>query len=330
MRALVTGATGFVGSVLCLRLAVEGHDVRALCRDPARARALAHPRVTPVRGDLLDAEALARATDGCDTVFHLAALAAVWAPDPADFDRVNVGGTRFVLEASRRAGVARVVCCSTAGVLGPSAGRPRTEADPREAPFFSDYERTKAAAEDLARAAAADGLPVVVVNPTRVYGPCPTPELPPLDGLISAWLAGRWRWLPGGGRPIGNYVRVDDVVDGLLRAAARGRPGERYLLGGEDASFAAFFEALERVTGLRRRMVSVPAPLMVPAAAGISALARLAGRAPPITPAWARRFLADWSMSSAKAEVELGYRPLGLDEGLAETVRWLRARPADG
>jgi nucleoside-diphosphate-sugar epimerase len=324
MRAFVTGATGFVGLGLCLQLRERGDDVRALVRDPRRAEVLARAGVELCEGDLDAApDVLARGMDRCDVVFHLAALAAP-AGDPRDFERINVDGTRRVLDAAAGADVARVVHTSTAAVLGPSSGAPLDEEEVRTAPFFGDYERTKAAAEDVVRERAATDLDVVIVNPTRIYGPTLLRPPPAFNRVVSAYLRGLWRVLPADGSALGNYVTVQDVIRGHLLAAERGRRGERYLLGGENASWRALFAAIERAAGRERWLVPVPASVLRAIAVAAAAGARIIGRSTPISEVWVDRFLADWAFSTAKAERELGYRPTPLATGLEHTVGWLR------
>ncbi|MCB9687255.1 MAG: NAD-dependent epimerase/dehydratase family protein, partial [Alphaproteobacteria bacterium] len=267
MKVYVTGATGFIGLGLCLELVARGAEVRALCRDPGRAGPLARAGVALHPGSLDEPGGLADAMGGCDLVFHLAALAATWSSAPNAFHRVNVDGTRAVLTAARRAGIRRVIHTSTAAVLGPAHGGPVRESDPRTTPFFTAYEETKAGAEEVARQAVAEGQDVVIVNPTRVYGPTPLRPQPPMNRLVAAYMAGSWRLLPGDGRALGNYVAVADVVAGHLLAAERGRSGERYLLGGEDASYTDIFELLGRVTGHRRRLIATPLTPLLAAAA---------------------------------------------------------------
>ncbi len=323
MDVMVTGATGFVGLALCQRLVEGGDRVRAFVRDAGRADSLRQAGIRVHLGTLDDGEALRRAMDGCERVFHLAALAAVWAPDPDAFRRVNVVGTREVLASARSAGVARVVHTSTAAVLGPASNGPVDEDTVRTTPFFSPYERTKAEAEAEVRAFCDEGGDAVVVSPTRVYGPTPRRPLPPMNRLVHAYRAGWWRFLPGDGSAIGNYVDVADVVEGHCLAADRGRRGERYLLGGQDVSFADLFAVLGRVTGMPHWLVPVPRVALMGGARAATTLAAATGRSPLLTPGWVHRFLLDWAMTSAKAERELGYRPRALEAGLARTIAWL-------
>ena len=328
MRILVTGATGYVGQRLAHRLADGGATVHALVRSPEKAKALAHERIVIFSGDILDPASLASAAEGCEAAFHAAALVSVWAKDPEDYRRVNVGGTLNVLDAAEAAGVRRVVITSTAGVFGPSDGGLVDEATPRSVPFFNEYESSKAEMHVAVKARVANGMHATIVCPTRIYGPGPMVEGNAATQMIARYVAGKWRALPGDGRRSGNYVFVDDVIEGHLAAMARGRPGEAYILGGENATYRQFFATLAEVSGARHRLFGVPVPLLLGFARIEQYRADRYGRKPLITPSWVRRYSHHWANSSAKAETELGYAPRMLTKGLAETVAWLRGGAA--
>ncbi len=326
MKVFVTGATGYIGAALTRALRDRGWEVRALARSRPRAAFLEAWGVRVVEGDLADEAGLARLCEGAEAGFHLAGYVKASGP-PEAYDEANVAGARRVFEAAARAGVRRLVFTSSAGVLGPAlSGLPVGEDTPRCVGFLNDYERTKAEAEALIPGFLERGLPVVSVNPTRVFG-CPVgPDLPPYTAMIDRYLRGRPMLIPGNGKSWGNYAYLDDVVAGHLAALDRGVPGERYLLGGEDATYRGFFEALGKAAGGPRRLPTVPAPLLYAAAALAGAAAKIGGGQPLITPAWVKRFLYDWRVSSAKAERVLGYRITPLPEALAETARRLRER----
>jgi farnesol dehydrogenase len=322
VRILVTGATGYVGQRLARRLADGGADVHALVRSPEKAKALAHERIAIFPGDILDAASLRAAAEGCARAYHAAALVSVWTRDPEDYRRVNVGGTLNVLDAARDTGVERVVVTSTAGVFGPSEGGLVDEATPRRIPFFNEYESSKA---EMHAAVRAHGMDAVIVCPTRIYGPGPLVEGNAATKMIARYVAGRWRALPGDGRRSGNYVFVDDVIDGHLAAMDRGQSGEAYILGGENATYRQFFATLADVSGRHQRLYPTPIALLMAFARVEQFRAERFGRKPLITPSWVRRYSHDWANSSAKAERDLGYAPRSLRDGLAQTVAWLRS-----
>jgi farnesol dehydrogenase len=330
--ALVTGASGFIGSTLVRVLAESGWPVRALVR-PGRAVAGGTDKaVRTVEGDILAPDTLARAMAGCTRVFHLAAYARNWARAPATFFAHNVLGTRNVLAAARAAGVERIVLTSTIVTFGPTppgavADETTARSDGRP---FTAYEETKALAEREALAAGDAGAPVVVVNPTRVYGPGPLSEGNSVTVMIDLYARGRFPFLLAGGANVGNYAFVEDVARGHLLAMEHGRPGERYILGGHNSSLRGLLETVDRVSGERHRTVSLPAPL-ARLYAGVEELrARWLGGSPRITPGWVDTFLHDWAFSSAKAERELGYAVTPLADGLRATHQWLQAGGAKG
>ncbi|MEY3052168.1 MAG: hypothetical protein RLY31_1953 [Bacteroidota bacterium] len=326
MKYLVTGATGFIGGALCKALADEGHEVRALYRNPSRATPLQTVEgVRLFQGDILHPESLRLPMRGCDGVFHVAAYAKPWARHADTYFRFNVQGAKHVFHAARAAAVRRVVFTSTAGVINPSTipGQPTDEQTPRSVPYFTDYDRSKSEAENLAADMAKAGMEVVTVCPSRVFGPGELSESNGVTRMIRFFLQGRFRTIPGSGRSIGNYVFIDDVVRGHLLAMEAGRNGERYILGGENVSFNAFFDLLSDVSGCRISMVRLPVPLILLAAHGMEAWARLTGTPPLLTPPWVRKYLYHWELSIEKARTELGYRPLPLAEGLDRTIDWV-------
>jgi len=278
-----------------------------------------------VQGDITDPKSLLQGIQGCQRVFHLAAYAKNWAANRDTFFQMNVQGMRNVFEAVRAHGAERVVWTSSIVTLGPTrAGEVADESTPRKTDqFFNEYEKTKWTAEQEAVQQAADGLPVVIVNPTRVYGPGHLTEGNSLARLIDDYDRGRVPVLLNRGINVGNYVLVDDVVSGHLLAMEKGRVGERYILGGDNVTLKEFFRTIDRVSG--RRHFQLPmlhiAPLIF--ATILQKRAEWFGVYPTITPGWVRMFLADWAHSPEKAKRELGYEPTSLEEGLRITYEWL-------
>ena len=328
MTTLVTGSTGFIGRRLVAQLARSGAAVRTLERHPGPGL---EGRIDRRRGDILDPASVARAVEGCDTVYHLAAYAHAWAKTPSTFFDVNVGGTRCLLGAALNHGVRKVVVTSSVVTMGSANGSPASESTPRQAPPLTPYEQSKIAAERAALEYARRGLDVVIVNPTRVFGPGLLSEGNSATRLISMYLDGTWRIIPGDGRAEGNWAYVEDVARGHILAMAAGRSGERYILGGDNASYNEFFAMLGAAAGARRHLLSVPRPAALAVAGAAVAGARLVGAPPPITPGWVRMFYGDGSCCIEKAKAELGYTVTPLAEALAATVAWLKhgASPAE-
>ncbi|MCB9315187.1 MAG: NAD-dependent epimerase/dehydratase family protein [Lewinellaceae bacterium] len=321
----ISGATGYIGAQLSLKLAAQGQQVRALVRNPEKMKYIRHPNISGVEGSLHNVDALQQAMAGCSEVYHIAALAGVWHPDPQAFYKINVEGSLNILEAARRAGARRVVLTSTAGVMGPTPdGNPVHEHTNAKPNLTTAYEQSKLEAEQKTlHYAEQHGLELVIVNPSRVYGPGQWSESNGVTKMIRGYAAGTWRLIPGDGHSIGNYVFIDDVLNGHLLAMEKGRPGERYILGGENASYIDFFETLAQLTGRRHSMFRLPLGAMLAFAHLQQFLADSFGRRPMITPPFVRKFVRHWPLSSEKAERDLGYTITSLEEGIRRTLAWL-------
>lgn len=304
MRALVTGASGFIGGHVVAALAAGGAEVRAFDRRPPDGLP---PGAEAAVGDLLDAAALAKAMRDCDSVFHLAALYSYAPADASAMQAVNVEGTRAVLEQAARGGRRRVVHTSSSATCGPVAGRAATEDDaPPEWELAVPYKRTKLAGERLALSAAGEGLDVVVINPTTPVGPGdrrPTPTgkmvADVARGRIRAYLA----------RGALNVVAVEDVAAGHRRAFERGRGGQRYLLGGENISMGEVFAIVARAARRPPPRIAVPWRLAYLVSRLSTAALGAIGREPSLLVLDEVR-LARWPMlfDDAKARRELGHR----------------------
>jgi nucleoside-diphosphate-sugar epimerase len=315
--AFVTGGSGFVGGALTERLRSEGWDVRALARSDRAASRVRERGAEAVGGDLDAPESLRAGADGADVAFHAAARVADWG-DPADFERLNVQGTRNVIDSCRAVGVRRLVHVGTEAAL--MAGQPLVNVD-EGAPLRPDspalYPSTKARAEQLVRAANGDGLETVVVRPRFVWGRGDSTLLPQIVDMVRS---GRFRWV-GGGRQLTATTHIDNTVEGLWLGATRAPAGGVYFVtDGEPVVFRDFLTALVATQGVEIPDKSVPpgvANAAARAAEGIWRGLRRRGN-PPIT-----RF-AVWVSSQectidiSRAERELGYRPVtSRDEGLA-------------
>lgn len=323
----VTGATGFVGTHLVRRLLAEGRRVRVLVRDPGRLAPDLAGRVLQVRGDLREPEAVERTLRGCGTVYHLAACARAWAADPTLFHEVNVAGVRNVLAALRRGRArARLVHVSTILTLSPRNPSPLEAAGIGPTP----YEATKAEGERLVDAYAREGGSAVVVHPTRVYGPGPLTDANGLTKMLALYRAGRFRIRIADEGARANYVHVEDVADGILRAGRHGSDGSHYVLGGEEnPTMASLLELAGRVAGRRRATMAVP-PAAALVLARLDVLRGRLGGTPSLTPGWIRVFTEDRPVDVGPAREDLGYRPRPLEEGLRETLRWLERRNGGG
>lgn len=321
-KIFVSGATGFIGGRLCQRLAEEGNIIHALYRNEKKARKLNHPNIRLFKGDLMDRESLVNAISGCSEVYHVAAFAGVWVKDPEQIYRFNVEGSLNVIEAAISTGVRKMVITSTAGVLG-SSGEGFINEESRPENHFTDYENSKAILEDKVHTINSNGLSIVLVNPSRVFGPGELSKSNSLTLMIQKYIHGKWHIIPGDGLSIGNYVFVEDVIAGHMLAMEKGKSGERYLIGGENLSYYEFFDKVQDVSGKKYRMMKIPFPLMLGLSKFLMFLAVNFGIKPAITPAHVRKFNLHFNLDISKAKNELGYQPHSFEEGLKKTISWI-------
>ena len=324
IRVLVTGASGFIGRKLCLSLAEMGYDVVALCRDVEHPYLIQHRNIYAVKGDILDVESLEKAMKNCFQVYHTAAMAKMWCRNEADFYDVNVTGTRNVLACAMKMGVERVVHTSTCGVWGPTLNLPVSENDPRAVGFPISYERTKYLAELEVKEFVKKGLEVVIVNPSRVYGDGPITDSNTVSKMVTGYIKGTWRFIPGDGKSIANYAFVDDVVDGHIAAMLNGRNGERYILGGEDVSFNGFFNTLKQITGKKRNLYKIPVSIIKAYSMLEFLKTKLFNLTPFFLPEFADRLKCNQQYCSNKAITELNYQITPFAVGLGKTVNHFR------
>jgi farnesol dehydrogenase len=275
---------------------------------------------------VLAAPTLRAAVSGCDAVVHCAAMVKSWAKDKTEFDRVNVGGLRNVLEAAKAEG-ARVVYTSSFIALGPTDGRTFDEETPRvDGAPRNDYERTKWAADRLAREAAASGFPLVRLYPGVVYGPGALTAGNHLVQNLVLHARGKVPGLLGAGDRRMSFAFVDDVTAGFVAALETGKAGRGYILGGDNRTLVDLFAAFESATGIGAPKLKIPYGV----ARAVGRLQRwraeLFGVEPELTDEIVRIYAHEWAYSSARAEAELGYRITPLREGVATTVAWLRER----
>jgi len=325
MATLVTGGTGFIGRKLVEELHHREEKVHLLCREQSDLRGLPRKGIEIFRGDVTDKKSIRPAMQNCQRVFHLAAYAHNWAPDPSVFFRANVEGFRNVAEIALDNDVEKIVFTSTSMTFGPTNGHIGNEQMLRkDESFLTDYEKTKYLAEIEGEKLLAEGLPLVIVNPTRVFGPGKMTEGNSVTRMIELHLRGRFPTILGKGENVGNYVYVDDVADGHLRAMSRGRIGQKYILGGENSTLDNFFSLLSRLSGRKPPRVHVPPNLARLFAKIEENKAVLFGKYPLITCGWVETFLRDWAYSNEKAVTELGCRFRGLRQGMELTCDWLK------
>lgn len=316
----LTGASGFVGSAVLRALLAAGHRVRALVRPSSRYADLEDPRVEFSHGDLRDRDSISKAIAGSRYVFHVAADYRLWARHPADIVTANVDGTRNVMEAAARAGVARIIYTSSVATLRlhPDGTAADESAPLSEAEGIGAYKRSKIVAERLVSAMAAQGLPVVIVNPSTPIGPRDARPTPTGRIIVDA-ASGRIPAFVDSGL---NLVHVDDVAQGHLAALERGTIGERYILGGENVLLSQMLADIAALVGRRAPTIRLPWYATVPIACVAEATAFVTGREPLATLDGVRMARHRMFFTSAKAERDLGYRARPYVEGLHDAVRW--------
>jgi dihydroflavonol-4-reductase len=327
MKAFVTGATGFVGSHVARELANQGADLRLLVRASSPTRNIDGLHAERVVGDLREPASLRTAIAGCDVVFHVAADYRLWTRDAADMQsmyRSNVEGTRALIDAARQAGVRRIVYCSSVATMGFTGnGHPADENSPvRLQDMIGHYKRSKFMAEQVAIEAGKSGGDVVVVNPTTPVGegdvkPTPTGR------IILDFLKRKFPAYVDTGL---NLVDVREVARGHIAALENATPGERYILGGQNLTLKQILDKLAAITGLAAPKIRLPYVFALAAGAGDTLVSgRLLRREPRVTLDAVRMGRKKMWVSSEKAQRELGWNMVAVDDALRRAAEWFQA-----
>jgi dihydroflavonol-4-reductase len=321
-KALVTGASGFVGSAVARKLAGRGVAVRALVREASPRQHLSGLDIEFVTGDLRDPDSVRAAMAGVRFLVHVAADYRLWARDPKEIIDNNMRSTRIAMDEARRAGVERIVYTSSVATLktGPHGEIFDEAMNMDEAHAIGAYKLSKLLAERQVSAMIAEGLPAVIVNPSTPVGPRDVKPTPTGRVILEA-AAGRVPAFVDTGL---NMVHVDDVAEGHLAALERGRLGERYILGGQNAGLSDILRIVAQQAGRKPPRVKIPRGAVYPVAYIAEALARRSGREPFITVDGLRMSKNRMFFTSAKAERELGYRARPYAEGIRDAIDWFR------
>src|SRR6266850_751432 len=325
MLAFVTGATGFLGSHVAQVLAEQGARLRLLVRSTSDLRNIADLNADRVVGDLRDPVSIEKALAGCDALFHVAADYRLWVPDPEQMYRSNVEGTRGLIEAARKQGVRRIVYTSSVATMGFSSnGTLADENSPVSlANMIGPYKRSKFMAEQVAFEAARSGVDVVVVNPTTPIGESdlkPTPT----GRIVVDFLKRKFPAYVDTGL---NLVDATECARGHIQALEKGRSGERYILGGENLTLKQILDKLGAITGLPSPKLKVP--YFMALATGVVdevVTGRILGKEPRATIDAVRMGRKKMFVSSAKAERELGWTIVPVDDALGRAAAWFRAK----
>jgi len=321
MTTLVTGAAGFLGSHVTRQLVAEGHDVRVLLRASSSNRAISDVSLEYVTGDLRDANSLERAMKGAKRVFHVAADYRLWAKRSRDIYDSNVGGTKNLLAAARKAGVEQLIYTSTVATIAVDRPEPPNEStDAKLEEMVGHYKRSKWMAEQEVLRAAKEGLPVIVAMPTTPVGPWdwkPTPT----GKIILDFLNGK---MPGYVETGLNFVGVEECAAGHLLVARKGKIGERYLLGAENLTLKQLLDTLAKITGLPAPSMKIPHGVALGVAYVESALSRLIGKEPQIPVEGVKIARHMMFVDCSRAKNELGFAPGPVAAALERAVKWYR------
>ena len=314
MKYFITGATGFVGNVLAKQLRMAGYEVHASVRSPEKAKDLQALGVKLFPGDVTDKESMRPAMRDVDGVFHVAGWYKVGTRDKSDGEKVNIQGTRNVLELMQELKIPKGVYTSTLAVNSDTKGKLVDETYHFKGQHLSEYDRTKAAAHDIANEFIAKGLPLVIVMPGMIYGPGDTSSL---RTSIINFLHGKLPMLPT--QTTLCWAHVDDIARGQILAMKKGKTGESYIIAGEPYKLADMFKLASQITGKRAPM-TVPYQMMKMLSVLVQPIDSLL---PESYTSEGLRIIAGVTYigDNAKAKRELGYNPRPLQEGWKETLQ---------
>lgn len=321
---LITGATGFVGSAVARVLLERGHKLRLFVRHTSDRSNVADLPVEFAVGDLSDQASMEAALEGVSYLFHVAADYRLWVPDPDAMMRANVEGTRQLMLAAKKAGVKRVVYCSSVAALATARnGVPATESSPvTEDQIVGAYKRSKYRAEqEVLRLVREEGLPAVIVNPSTPVGPRDIKPTPTGQMILDA-ATGR---MPAYVETGLNIVHVDDVAEGHVLAFERGTIGEKYILGGENIMLGDLFGMVAEIVHRKPPRIQLKQSWLYPVACVSELLARSCGIEPRVTREMLVMSKKLMFFSSEKAERELGYRPRAARQALTDAIAWFKA-----
>lgn len=317
MKALVTGANGFTGSHLVNILQQRGDSVVGLVRKSSNLDRLGDRSFELVYGDITDRDALRKAMSEVDTVFHTAAYVELGLVNAAEMERVNVEGTRAVMEVAQELGVPKVVYCSTIGIYGDTQGQVIDENFKRtQTNFSSAYDSTKYEAQQIVDRLAAQGLPVVSVMPSGIFGA----DDPHFGPVLKQFLKGKLKLWAGGDRITG-IVHVDDLANAMILAAQKAKPGEHYIISASDLKTREMFEILSKLTGIPVPG-EAPKPLVKLVGNILDPVGRLLNWQPPLSRERVH-YVYDRCVrvDATKARKELNWQPRSVSQTLTEIVK---------
>lgn len=326
MKIFITGVTGYIGHELMLAAVRKGYTIHALVRDATSPRLIPSQMVKYFEGDITNYASVLKAMENCDAVMHAAGVTRLWNPDRSVFYRVNVGGTKNVLEAACVCNVKKFIFTSTCGVLGPSFKYPVAEEDPRITPFENDYEISKHCAEELVKEYSRRGMFAVIVALPRVYGPGLMTDGNPVSRLIGEAIRRKLAFVPDAKQIVGSYAFIDDVIEGHFLALQKGLGGEKYNLGGENRSYEEFFNSIRKASPQQIRFITIPKFLLKAASKFVYSISLVTKNHTHFTPRIVDRLYQNRAVSCEKAIRQLGYRITPLENGIQQTIQFLKTK----
>jgi nucleoside-diphosphate-sugar epimerase len=324
MKIMLTGATGYLGRTIALKAAEANHRIHALVRTTSGASVPHHENIEYFKGDLSDMNVLKAAMHGCDAVIHCAAIAKMWTRERELMYKVNVEGTRNILQAAMETNIAKVVVTSSCSVLGPSAGEEVNESTPRLNSMSTDYEISKFLAEELCRQYSRKGLHTVIVSPPAIYGPGTDTASNAISKMLMNSLRSGIIFQPSPSDLCRNFAYIEDVANGHLLAIEYGKSGENYILGGENISYKEFSKTIQKVAPKKLRIVGIK-KIILETAASINQLILAFTKAESnFVPSTIKQVFQNRKFSSKKAIVQLGYSITPFETGIKETLNQLK------
>ncbi len=328
MKAFVTGGNGFIGKKVVRKLIERGYQVTALARSEKSAAALQAMGAEVASGDITDRESMRAGMLGSDVVFHLAAWYKLGGRDWQQAETINVEGTRNVLGLAQELGVPKIVYTSTVGIFSDTHGQIADESYHKQVgqPFLTEYEHTKWKAHyEVALPFIKQGVPIIIVQPGAVYGPGDTSLV---GQLMMAYYRGLFPLFPGPETVLA-YTHVEDVAEGHLLAAEKGRPGESYLLTGECLSLKEASRYWSEASGKPMPIAYVPSILLKPMIPIARVLSMLLPMPEMLSVDGLNTLGATYAARSDKARAQLGWTTRPLEEGFRETFDWIAGKASE-
>ncbi len=323
MSVFITGASGYLGQRLATHLADSGTKVTALIHTASKSKFLDHPNIRVVQGDLTNPQEILKNLYSCNKVFHLASYARLWSRNVDLSYKINLEATQMLLEASWKYSIQKFVYCSTAGVMGHTLKTPLNEDSQRAFSFTNDYDLSKYLAEKEVLRYADLGLDALIVSPTRIYGPGIRTMTSGVNLFIEKLLKNTFVTIPQKNGASGNYGYIDDIVAGHISAMDKGIAGEKYILGGENVSYAELIRTVKKFDHKRNFLIPASGNLITLMAYLESFKALCTNTEPKLTPELANRIGLNFMFDCSKSIRELGYHITPFEEGIQKTVQYL-------